>query len=104
MSIALDKKNINQLSDKISKDICTAVKITCTRNKEQNNKLTKETKELIKRRRKLDRNTTEYKNLNKIIKKEIRNDTRNYNTKIIKQNIEQNKSTKNYTEQRINLT
>jgi len=53
-------------------------------------KVSPDTENLIKERRKTDRDSAEYKVLNKKVKKAIRRDKRSYNTQMIKEAIENN--------------
>lgn len=66
----------------------------CVAKKKQSEKITQQTKDLLEKRRKLDKTKPEYKELNNIIKKEIRRDIRKYNTRIIEEVIENNKNMK----------
>lgn len=71
--------------------IQTAVKKVCSMQKSRNQgKVSPETENLVKERKKTDRDSSKYKDLNKKVKKAIRRDKRFYNTQIIKEAIENN--------------
>lgn len=91
---ALDSLNVNDLENKISTDIRTTTKKICTTVKKINSKIKKETRELMAKRRNLERGTLEYNEINKSIKKKTREDLRQYNTKMITTTIEKNKNMK----------
>lgn len=101
--------DINQLSEKITKDIHVAVKKIYTNKKYagKNSKINAVTKQLIQRRKQTNRDSAEYNNLCKKIKQHIRKDLRNHRTMEIMQVIENNKNLdvlKNKSAGKIKLT
>ena len=76
------------MSHKKSRQIITATKKIWSTSQRKNTKISYNTIELMKVRRKLDKTTQQYKALNKTIKKEIRKDTRAFKTNLIKKCIE----------------
>lgn len=84
----INQMDINQvyLYNIIKTDITKALKKTCsTSRKFKQTKISKETKDLMEKRRNMTNVTTEHKKLNKIIKIKIKDDLRQYNTELVKQ-------------------
>lgn len=74
---------IDELENKIRKDIQIVTKKVCARKTHKQGKLTAHTRDLTEKRRKPNKTSTEYKDLNTTIKKEVRRDIRSYNTELI---------------------
>ncbi|XP_050306282.1 uncharacterized protein LOC126743295 [Anthonomus grandis grandis] len=91
---ALNSLNINDLENRISTDIRTTAKKICATTKKNNSKIKKETRELMAKRRNLDKGTHEYNKINRLIKKKTKEDLRQYNTEMITTTIENNKNMK----------
>ena len=91
----LPDMDINQLNEKITHSIQTSTKKICSKKrKTTNGKITPSTMHLIRERRTLKRETDEYREKNKQVKREIRRDLRRYRTKTILNTIEENASMK----------
>lgn len=90
-----DNLSINCLTEKLTKDILTSTKKACMGTKHNRpQKISKETQEIIKNRRKLKKDSIEYRESSKAISKRIRKDIRTYNTNKIRELIENNKNMK----------
>ncbi|KAL3284950.1 hypothetical protein HHI36_019079 [Cryptolaemus montrouzieri] len=70
--------------------LITSTKEVCGRRRIQNSKLSPPTLSLIERRRNTNRESQEYEELNKIMKKAIRRDGRNRRIQMVEQAIEDN--------------
>lgn len=82
---------LNVLSTKITNSIQTAVKKVCSMQKSRKqSKVGPDTERLIEERRKTNRDSPKYKDLNKKVKRAIRRDKRSLNTQMIKEAIENN--------------
>lgn len=88
------KMEINELENKIRTDIKTVTKNICSKLKTSNSKIKEETRKLMKDRRNMSKESPEYVEINKEIKKKIRKDIRKYNTEQAKTVIENNKNMK----------
>ncbi|XP_050306277.1 craniofacial development protein 2-like [Anthonomus grandis grandis] len=91
---ALNSLNINDLENRISTDIRTTAKKICAATKKNNSKIKKETRELMAKRRNLEKGNHKYNEINRLIKKKTREDLRQYNTEMITTTIENNKNMK----------
>lgn len=80
----------NALLTKITSSIRTAVKKVCSMQRLRNPKISLDTERLIEERRKTDRDSSKYADLNRNVKKAIRRDGRSYNMQLIKEAIENN--------------
>lgn len=90
-TVTLREMDINELNRKITTGIHTATKKICMRSKnKKTSKLQPETLHLMEQRKRTSRDSAHYRELNKRIHKEVRKDIRNYNTKMIKNAIEDN--------------
>lgn len=95
LSNSLEHKSIDELAEKITKDIQIATKKICSRVKNQiETRLRPQTKELMEERRRTERDHPDYRALNVSVKKNIRKDLREYRTKQILETIENNKNMK----------
>ncbi|KAL3267626.1 hypothetical protein HHI36_024213 [Cryptolaemus montrouzieri] len=74
----------------ITDELVTSTKKVCGRRRIQNSKLSPPTLALIERRRNTNRESQEYEELNKILRKAIRRDGRNRRTQMAEQAIEDN--------------
>ncbi|XP_056633464.1 uncharacterized protein LOC130443041 [Diorhabda sublineata] len=90
--------DINILNEEITGTILKAQQKYCKRDGDKEEKISKNTKDLIRQRKLLveqqKEDTSEIRTLNKTISKEIRKDLRKYNTEKTRQVIEENKSMK----------
>lgn len=90
---SLEQQNIDQVTEKITNSILTAVKKVCYKTKRKaTSKLSLNTLKLMEeRRRNASKQTSNsFRDLNKKVKKEIRKDRRNYNTKLVQETIDNN--------------
>lgn len=91
----LQNRSIDELTQKITKDIQTATKKICSKVKNKKEvKLGPETIKQIEKRRETEKDHPEYREINKLVKKNIRKDLRTYRTKKILETIENNKNMK----------
>lgn len=79
---------LNALLTKITSSIRTAVKKVCSMQRLRNPKISLDTERLIEERRRIDRDSPRYADLNRNVKKAIRRDGRSYNMQLIKEAIE----------------
>lgn len=86
--------DVNELNEKITVSIQNAAKEIPLKKTNKGSRLSLNTLQLIKDRKTMDRDTAEYKNLNKTIRKDIRKDLRKFNNNMIMQTIEENKNMK----------
>lgn len=88
---ALNRMDIDELNKKITTDIHIATRKICMKTKnKKNSKIQPETLQLMEQRKKTSRDALNYRELNKRIHREVRKDIRVYNTKTIKNVIEDN--------------
>lgn len=93
----VQQTDINVLNNNITEAILAAQKRHCNTQKQNDERLTEETKQLMSQRRSIRgnlENSEEIRRLNKTISKEIRKDLRKYNTEMTQQTIEENRSMK----------
>lgn len=91
--LALQDKNVDEITEKITNDIRVATKKICSKIRNQREtKLRPETVKAIEERRKTRRDTPEYNTINTTVKRKIRTDMRAYKTKQILETIENNKN------------
>lgn len=90
--------SINEKNTRIQQTILSAVKAVVTTKSKKVSKLSKETKDLMKKKREfIISNPIEeakFRELNKLVRKKVTDDVRKYNTNLIKVTIENNKSMK----------
>lgn len=86
---------INQLNEKITSSIQISSKKICFKKRKMaNDKITSSTVQLMKERRTLKRETDEYREKNRQVKREIRRDLRTHKTETILNTIERNENMK----------
>lgn len=86
----LQNMELNALATKITSSIRNAVRKVCSLQRKKHPKFSLETERLIEERRKTDKNSPRYGDLNKIVKKAIRKDQRAYNKRMVEEAIQNN--------------
>lgn len=81
---------LDELSTKITGSVQVAVKRICNQSKPKGSKLRANTLAILEKRRKMSKETEKYKDLNRVIRKEIRKDLRSYNTQLVCKAIYEN--------------
>ncbi|KAL3268634.1 hypothetical protein HHI36_007738 [Cryptolaemus montrouzieri] len=82
--------DLNEMCNIITDGLNTSTKKVCGRRRIQNSKLSPSTIALIERRRNTNRESQEYEELNKIIKKVMRKDDRNRQAQMVEQTLKDN--------------
>lgn len=86
----LQELELNELSNKITNSIRTALKKVCSLRRQRNAKISLDTQRQIEERRRTDRDSPRYKELNKAVKKALRKNQKAYTTHLVNEAMANN--------------